>query len=279
MVRSAMTLVRSAIFQVVFYATFIVMMVFGSPCLVLPRPALLWWVRAWARVSVWLLAVICGTKVEFRNLERVPRGGSMGATILAAKHQSFFETFALVTVVDDFAFVLKKELTTMPLFGWWATRTEQIGIDRSKRGGTLSGLQRAVRARLAVGRQVIIFPEGTRRPIGAPPAYKPGVAVLVADTGVSCTPVALNSGLFWPRRSFLRRPGTIVFEFLPPIPSGLSKRAFMAALEGAIEPATDALVAEALATDPSLAGAMAQAGAPRRADKTGEKTGKSPATA
>ena len=266
-----MILVRSTLFQLVFYATFVVMMVLGLPCLLLPRGATIWLVKSWARVSVWLLRVLCGTRIEFRNIALLPKG----ASILAVKHQSFLETFALITVLDDFAFVLKKELTAIPLFGWYAKASGQIGIDRDKRAATLAGLQRAVRDRLAAGRQVIIFPEGTRRTIGAPPAYKPGVALLVAECGVPCTPVALNSGLFWARHSFVRRPGTIVFEFLPPIASGLSKRAFMAALEQAIEPATDALVAAAIAADPGLAALAARQPAPCASDKSR----KSPAAA
>lgn len=245
--------VRSAIFQVVFYATFIVMMICGLPCLA-SRAATMWLVRTWAKLSLRLLRTICGTRVEFRNLELLPKGGS----IIAVKHQSFFETFALITVLDDYAFVLKKELTAIPFFGWYARRADHIGIDRGRRAASLSSLQRAVRAKLAERRQIVIFPEGTRSPVGVVPVYKPGVAALVADAGVACTPVALNSGLFWPRRSFVRRPGTIVIEVLPAIQPGLGKRAFMTALQGAIEPATDALVAAAIAADPGLAQVIAE---------------------
>ena len=113
-------------------------------------------------------------------------------------------------------------------------------------------LVRAVREKLAAGRQVVIFPEGTRRLIGAAPAYKPGVSILCTASAVPCTPVALNSGLFWPRHSFIRRPGTVVIEFLPPLAPGLDKRQFMKAVENAIEPATNALVTQALLKDPSL---------------------------
>ena len=261
-----MILVRSAIFQVVSYTTFIVMMLLGVPCLVLPRRATMRLVRSWAWISVKLLALICGTKVEFRHLERLPRG----AALLAVKHQSFLETFALITVLDDFSFILKKELTAIPFFGWYAKRAGQIAVDRSRRGATIAGLQRNVRAALAAGRQVVIFPEGTRKPVGAPPDYKAGVAALVGASGMACIPVALNSGVFWPRRGFLRRPGTIVFEFLPPIAPMEDKRAFLAALEGAIEPATDALVAEALAADASLRKVVPQPAAPRCADKAGK---------
>lgn len=260
-----MILVRSMIFQVAFFAALMILLLFGLPCLLLPRRATMRLVRTWAWVSVKLLALICGTKIEFRNLDRLPKG----AALLAVKHQSTLETFALVTVLDDFAFILKKELTKIPFFGWYAKRSEQIALDRSRRGATIAGLQRSVRKCLADGRQVIIFPEGTRQPVGAPPAYKTGVSAIVTDSGVPCIPVALNSGVFWPRRGLLRRPGTVVFDFLPPIPPGLGKRDFMAALEGAIEPATDALVAEALAADASLIKVVPQPAAPRCPDKAG----------
>ena len=127
-----------------------------------------------------------------------------------------------------------------------------------------------MREKLAAGRQVVIFPEGTRRPVGVAPAYKVGVSVLVTDTGVPCTPVALNSGLFWPRRSFVRRPGTVVIEFLPPIPQGLGKRDFMRRLEDAIEPATDALVAAAYADDPDLGAIVAAETARRLTEGAGD---------
>ena len=243
-----MLLVRSAIFNVVFYTTFVLLMIVGLPCLLLPQRACLALVRLWARLSVAMLDVICGMKVEFRNLHLVPKG----ASILAVKHQSFLETFALITVLEDFTYILKKELTTIPFFGWYVRASGQIGVDRDKRGGVLPRLQAAVRDKLKDGRQVVIFPEGTRRPVGVPAAYKPGVAALCTASRVPCTPVALNTGLFWPRRSFKRRPGTVVIEFLPPIPSDLPKRDFMVRLQNAIEPATDALVAQALAEDPAL---------------------------
>jgi 1-acyl-sn-glycerol-3-phosphate acyltransferase len=243
-----MLLIRSALFNVVFYATFIAFMVIGVPFLLISRGSALLVVRLWARVSVWLLAVMCGTRIEFRNLELLPKG----ASIVAVKHQSFLETFALINVLDDFTYILKKELTTIPFFGWYLRATQQIGIDRSKKGSTMGMLVRAVQEKLAAGRQIVIFPEGTRCPVGMPAVYKPGVSVLCVAGNVPCTPVALNSGLFWPRHSFVRRPGTVVIEFLPPIHPGLDKRHFMAALENAIEPATNALVARALADNPDL---------------------------
>ena len=127
-----------------------------------------------------------------------------------------------------------------------------IGRDRGKGAGAMPLLQRAVGEKLAAGRQVVIFPEGTRRPIGAAPVYKSGVAAICATAQVSCLPVALNTGLFWPRHSFQRRPGTVIIEFLAPIPSGLGRTDFMRTLKAAIEPATNALVAQALEHDPTL---------------------------
>ncbi|MGH6797000.1 MAG: lysophospholipid acyltransferase family protein, partial [Roseiarcus sp.] len=133
---------------------------------------------------------------------------------------------------------------------------EQIGIEREKRGQALSDLTRQARRAIAEGRQVFIFPEGTRTAVGAPPAYKPGVAQLCAATGAVCVPVALNSGLFWPRRGFLRRPGHVVIEFLAPVPADANKQKFMRTLEGRIETATEKLVNEAIAADPSLKAAL-----------------------
>lgn len=241
--RGALIAIRSAIFNVAFYSAFAGLMVFGMPCLVMRRRVCMVVVRLWAKVSVWLLHAICGTRIEFRNLHLLPKG----ASILAVKHQSFLETFALITVLDDFSYILKKELTNVPFFGWYVRASDQIAVDRSKHGGAIARLKTAVKQRLAAGRQIVIFPEGTRRPVAAPPDYKVGVAALCASLRVPCTPVALNTGLFWPRHSFRRRPGTVVIEFLPPIATGLPKRDFMDALQRSIEPATDALVAEAFA--------------------------------
>jgi 1-acyl-sn-glycerol-3-phosphate acyltransferase len=179
-----------------------------------------------------------------------------GACIVASKHQSFLETFALTTQTPDFSFVLKRELMMIPFFGWYLKRGGLIGIDRSKRGTALTQLTPQVRALLAEGRQFIIFPEGTRRPVGAPPHYKFGVAHLYLETGATCVPVALNTGLFWPRRSFWRPPGRIVIEFLEPISPGLDKETFMRLLQTRIEAATEKLVAEACREEPALRAAM-----------------------
>jgi 1-acyl-sn-glycerol-3-phosphate acyltransferase len=227
--------------------------------------------RAWGRISLWLLDKICGAKVEFRGLDNIPPG----AVIVAAKHQSIWDTFVLPTKFPDFSYILKRELVWIPFFGWYLLAAEQIGIDRAKGGKLLPQLVEKSKKLFAQGRQLFIFPEGTRRPAGAPPAYKAGVAHLYAASNVPVLPVALNAGLFWPRRSFLIRPGTIVLEFLPVIPPGLSTRAFFDRLQNDIETASDRLIAEAVASDPPLAAIVEEnrrAAIAKDAEKAARKT-------
>jgi 1-acyl-sn-glycerol-3-phosphate acyltransferase len=234
------TAIRSLLFNVLFYVNLVFFLVLGSPFFFTPR---IWSIRAlqvWARSSLWLLRVVAGIGMELRGREHIPHGPAL----IAGKHQSFWETFAILPWLDDPAMVLKKELVYIPWFGWFARKFRMIAVERSAGSAALRNLVRQAEACIAAGRQVVIMPEGTRRAPDDPSAYKPGAAALYATLGVPCVPFALNSGLFWPRRKFLRHPGTIVLEFLPPIPPGLPRKAFQAALEGAIEPATQALVAE-----------------------------------
>src|SRR5688572_10547892 len=188
--------------------------------------------KSWGRTSNALMRV-AGIKVELRGLEKIPRG----PLIVAAKHQSVWETFTLLTLFGDPAYIFKRELGWIPIFGWDAVKSRMVPVHRKARGGAIAGMvERAVEERKR-GRQIIIFPEDTRTAPGAPPAYKSGVAHLDAAAGVPCLPVALNSGLLWPRRKFLRRPGTIVLEVLDPIPPGLEPETFVARLENEIEAA------------------------------------------
>jgi 1-acyl-sn-glycerol-3-phosphate acyltransferase len=253
-IRKRMTFIRSIAFNILFYLNMAILAILGLPTLLMKRAAVQDLARLWSRNSLWLLDKICGAKVEFRGLEHLPKG----ACIIAAKHQSALETFALTTQMGDFTFVLKRELLAIPMFGWYLRGAEQIAIDRAKRGQALADLTRQVTQAIAEGRQVFIFPEGTRTAAGAPPAYKSGVAHLCAATGAICVPVALNSGLFWPRRGVLRRPGRIVIEFLAPIAADPDKQRFMRLLQSRIEAATARLIAEALAVDPTLEAALAR---------------------
>ena len=232
--------VRSILFNLAFYLNLGVLLLGAFTTLAMPHRASLGMAKIWGRSSVWLLRVICGTKVEFRGLEKL----SKGAVIVAAKHQSTCETFALLRHFEDFTFIVKRELMWIPIFGWCMWRAGMIPVDRGAGSQALADMTVRARREIRGGRQLIIFPEGTRRAAGAEPRYKFGVAQLYAEIGVPCVPVALNSGLFWPRRAFLRYPGTIVVEFLDPIPPGLGKDAFFARLQSDIETATARLVAE-----------------------------------
>jgi 1-acyl-sn-glycerol-3-phosphate acyltransferase len=233
-------IVRSILFNILFYLNLVALLVAALITLALPRRAVLKMAELWGRTSVWLLRVVCRTKVELRGLQNI----SEGALIVAAKHQSTWETFALLRLFDDFTFIVKRELMWIPIFGWCMWKGGMIPVDRGAGSQALTEMTARAQREIRSGRQLIIFPEGTRRPPGAAPRYKFGVAHLYAEVGVPCVPVALNSGLFWPRRALLRLPGTIVVEFLPPIPPGLDKEVFLRRLQSDIETATARLIAE-----------------------------------
>ncbi|WP_034999720.1 lysophospholipid acyltransferase family protein [Beijerinckia mobilis] len=252
-----MVFIRSLIFNILFYLVLVLLILSGLPCLFQDRHAAQNLGRRWGRTSLFLLEKICGMRVEFRNLENIPAG----ACIIASKHQSMLETMLLPLHAEDFSYILKRELMLLPFFGWYLAKAEQIGINRAKGSAALNDLTRQAGKILGEGRQIIIFPEGTRRPPGAPAHYKAGVAFLYAGSHVPCVPVAVNTGLFWPRRRFLRRPGTVVIEYLEPIAPGLDKKTFMKELETQIEAATNRLMQEALKADPSLGQGLAAANA------------------
>lgn len=231
---------RSAVFNLVFYINLILFLVLGSEFFFTPRK---WSIRAlqvWGRSSLFWLRAIAGIRMEVRGQENIPPG----ACLVAGKHQSFWETFAILPLLDDPAMVLKKELTYIPFFGWFIYKFRMIPVERSAGTQALKKLIEQAGKEIAAGRQVVIMPEGTRRAPDDPPDYKPGAAALYGKLDVPCVPFALNSGLFWPRRQFLRRPGTIVISFLPAIPAGLPRKQFQARLEDAVETETRKLVAE-----------------------------------
>jgi 1-acyl-sn-glycerol-3-phosphate acyltransferase len=242
-----MLLVRSLVFNALYYANLFIHLILALPTFALPYPYLLIFIRSYARTSLWLLRIVCGVKVEWRGIGKLPKT----ACIVACKHQSAWETFALYAVLEDPIYILKRELMWIPLFGWYMRKAGLIPIDR---GAGLAALARmTARAQKALAgprpRQLVIFPEGTRRPPGAEPAYKPGVAYLYGKAGVPCIPVALNSGVYWPRRSLRRFPGTIIVEVLNPIPPGLDREVFFSQLQNVIEAASTRLLQESGVAD------------------------------
>jgi 1-acyl-sn-glycerol-3-phosphate acyltransferase len=233
--------IRSLVFNVLFYLNLTMLLLGSLPTFLMPRSGILFMAKTWGRTSIWLLRVICGTHVEWRGLEKLPPGGFL----VASKHQSTWETFALLPLFDEPTFIIKRELQWIPVWGWLTVKAGMIPVDRRAGAQAMPKMMAHARRAIAEGRQIVIFPEGTRRAPGAEPAYKYGVARLYAETGATCVPIALNSGVFWPRRRFLRFPGTIVVEVLEPIPPELSPQDFFARLQSDIETATTRLVAEA----------------------------------
>lgn len=187
--------------------------------------------RIWARLVFAGARILAGVRYEVRGRAHLPEG----PCLVASKHQSMWETVAFHLLLADPALVMKRELMKIPLYGQYARKTGMIAVDRDGHARSLKALVAAAKDRLAKGRQIVIFPEGTRRAPGAPPDYKPGIAALYGQLGVPCIPVALNSGHFWPRAGVWKKPGTIVIEFLEPIAPGLKRAAFMSELETRIE--------------------------------------------
>jgi 1-acyl-sn-glycerol-3-phosphate acyltransferase len=233
-------LVRSIVFNALFYLNTLAWLILGLPTFFLPYRATVWIAKSWARVNLVLLRVVAGIDCEVRGREKIPSG----PLIVASKHQSAWETFALLPLFDNPLFIVKRELMWIPFFGWLMRKGRMVPVDRSAGSQALVDMTERARVELADGRQLIIFPEGTRRPAGAEPRYKFGVAHLYAAAGVPCLPVALNSGLFWPRRSIRLRPGTVIVEILDPIAPGLDNDAFFKRLHHEVETATARLLAQ-----------------------------------
>ncbi|HEY5008700.1 MAG TPA: lysophospholipid acyltransferase family protein [Caulobacteraceae bacterium] len=239
-----MILVRSLAFAFAFYLWSLVAAIVMLPVLIGPRRYAQGSLKVWGAVVTWLLQIICGVPVEVRGREHAP----VGAALVAAKHQCMFDIFGTFNLLPDASYVLRQELMRIPIFNWWAWKTRMIVIDREGGAKTLRKLLADSRQRIdeAPDRQIFIFPEGTRGAPGVPGDYQPGVAFLYRELDLPCVPIALNSGVHWPAHGIIRRPGTIVFQFLEPIPPGLKRAVFMQELESRLEAASNALVAEGL---------------------------------
>jgi 1-acyl-sn-glycerol-3-phosphate acyltransferase len=229
-----MLFLRSLLFTLWFAGLTLAMGILALPLLLGPRKSAVALSHFWARAVLWGLKVIAG--VHMRVTGTVPRA----PVLVAAKHMSTWDTLAIYVALGDPGIVLKRSLLLIPFFGWFVGKTAAIPIDRAAGASALRNMTRNAQAVLTQGRPVVIFPEGTRRKPGAPPDYKPGVAGLYGQLGVSCIPVALNSGAHW--QGFWKHPGTITLAFLEPIPPGLKRAQFMPILEERIEGATRALL-------------------------------------
>lgn len=232
-----MIALRSFVYVAFFYVWTALIAVLCTPVLLGPASWTLAMFHFWGRGVTGMLA-ICGIKVEVRGREHIPTG----AALVAPKHQCMLDVFAQFTWLPASAFVMKKELAWIPWFGWYAAKVGCIVIDREGHSKTLRQVVREGTELFKGDRQVVIFPEGTRKAPGEAPDYKPGIAALYRELNVPVYPVATNAGVHWPAHGFIRRPGTIVFEYLEPIPPGLKRAEFMRLLEERIETASARLL-------------------------------------
>lgn len=229
---------RSLLFQLAFGLWTTALGIAFLPLLLAPP---LWMMRLgtfWSAGTLWLLRCCVGLDYEVRGREHLPPGPAL----IAMKHQSAWDTFAAPVIFRNPAMVMKRELGWIPFYGWYALKAGMIPIDRSGGAGALKRMVEASEKALAQGRPILIFPEGTRSAVGARVTYQPGTVALYRQLGVPLVPVAVNSGLYWGRRHFLKRPGRITVEILPVIAPGGERRAVLAELERSIETATARLV-------------------------------------
>lgn len=233
-------MLRSIAFAFVFYLNTALFLLLGSPLLLGPRRWAMLGLKAHAHASLWWLKIIVGTRLEVRGRENLPPP----PILVAAKHQSAWDTFALITLFDDPAMVMKAELGWIPVYGWFSHKFRHIFVERSRGPAALKKLIRDAKDRARAGREIVIFPEGTRRAPGAEPDYKPGLVALYEALQLPCVPVALNSGLYWPRRKWMRYPGTIIVEFLPAIAPGMPRAEFRREIEERIETASNMLITD-----------------------------------
>jgi 1-acyl-sn-glycerol-3-phosphate acyltransferase len=232
-----MIFLRSVAFALAFFLMTTISSILMIWVLLLPKRFVIATSAAWVKAVGWLERNIVGITWRAEGREHIPAG----ACIIAAKHQSAWETFKLGILFDGPAVVLKRELLWLPIWGWYLARAGGIAIDRARGARSLTGMMRAARRMAAEGRKIVIFPQGTRVPPGEKRPYKKGVVLLYEELSLPIVPMAVNSGLLWPKGSFLKKPGCITIEFLPPIPPGLERMEMMKRLETKLEEASDRL--------------------------------------
>ncbi|MEO1248374.1 MAG: lysophospholipid acyltransferase family protein [Pseudomonadota bacterium] len=233
-----MRLVRSLAFDFVFYVGTFIWSLGLLWTLVLPRETMLYFVRFYFRFIGWAERVFLGLTYRLVDGDKRPEG----AYIVAAKHQSAWETLKLLILFDDPAIVLKHELLRIPIWGWYAAKARLIPIVRGAKGAAIASLIKGAKSAKAEGRPIVIFPQGTRLAPGAYRPYRSGIMALYEGLDLPVLPLALNSGVFWPRHARIKRGGEITVRYLDPIPPGLDRDDFARLLEDRLETATDELV-------------------------------------
>lgn len=231
-----MKLLRALLFNLSFYGLTALLCVLFLPALLMPSGAVRFCARLWAWLTLQLAHHVCGIKIDLRD----PQGlRKKSGVIFASKHQSAFETVAYSLLLPKPAFVLKRELLFLPLFGLYLWRFNCVPIDRKAGAAAIKNMVKSARDRLEKGHSLVIFAEGTRSaPDVENPTYHPGVAALYSQLQVPVVPVALNSGLCWGRKAILKRPGRVSLEFLPEIAPGMDRKQFLSTLKEQVETAS-----------------------------------------
>ncbi|MEM9055590.1 MAG: 1-acyl-sn-glycerol-3-phosphate acyltransferase [Pseudomonadota bacterium] len=238
-------MIGSLLYVVWLYSWGIILGTIAIPALILPRRVTMWFIRLYARLVLMGLRLFCGVKVEFRGQQHIPEG----ACLIAAKHQAMLDVFVPFLIFRDPIMVMKRELLWYPIFGWSALRTGMLPIDREGGAKTMKRMLRAAAKLMpqSGGRQMVIYPEGTRVRPGAAPDYKAaGLRAFYKSLNVPLVPFATNAGLCWPAKGLKRTPGTIVYEVLPPISVGENPKQVLVTLEEQLEAACDTLLDEGL---------------------------------
>lgn len=237
-----MSLIRSVIFDLIFYVwTFVYLSILAPIMFLFPRSVTMGIFRCWVRMNLKGLKFLVGLDYKIEGIENLKAVTKDGPCIIASKHQSAWETLVFAILLEDFQIVLKRQLMYIPLFGLYLRKINAIVVDRDAGSQAIKALIHQGRGAIKNHRSILIFPEGTRGKPGEPGVYQPGVAALYRDLNVPVLPVALNSGVFWGRRSPIKKPGMITLRFLKPIPSGLSRPEFTSQLEESIETACKSL--------------------------------------
>lgn len=221
---------RSFIFNLIFYPLSILYALVMLPCL-MTKDWTHWGIHRWVYMHLWMMRVVLGLDYRVTLQAKLPQEPA----IYACKHQSAWETIILWVLVPNAIFVMKRELYALPFIGWWIRRAGNIAIDRKAGMSAVKQLIREAKERIAEGHNIIIFPEGTRTKVGATHPYHAGVVALYKNLGVPVVPIALNSGLFWPRQSLRKKSGVIDVVMMEAIPAGGDSKAFQADLQARIE--------------------------------------------
>ncbi|MGN7501651.1 MAG: lysophospholipid acyltransferase family protein [Alphaproteobacteria bacterium] len=237
-------MIRSLIFNVLYYPITAILCFAYLPFLILPRKWLLIMVELYVKIIYVLEKHVLGLDFEIRGAEYLPKDE---AFIVAAKHFSSYETLKLHILFKDPAIVIKKELFSIPIWGWYAKKMQLIGIDRSNRDTALKSVTQGAQMAADMKRPIVIFPQGTRVSLDhtvKDKPYKAGIMRMQNASGLKILPLAMNTGVFWPRNAFIKKGGKVIFEFMPAIESGLSTQEGLAIIQEAVESKTAVLIAE-----------------------------------